>query len=97
MSAKGFILITDSDAIKEFERAFAKSGEGFTIVPEVWGRGQTGLRTGDRVHPGGSSLLFTVVSEDQADATLRLLREVRDRAGVAEFTKIFVTTMDEVS
>ena len=61
---KAVVVITDSDAMEAFERAFLESGDrGFTIMPTVAGRGKTGLKTGDRVHPGGSSLLFTVLAD----------------------------------
>jgi hypothetical protein len=94
---RALIVITDSEAVRGFERALLESGDrGFTIVPTVWGRGRTGLKAGDRVHPGGSSLLFSVVPDAEAEATLRFLREVRDRLGVAESTKIFATRVDEL-
>ncbi len=93
---KAIVVITDSDAIPAFERAFLESGDrGFTVVPTVWGRGKTGLKTGDRVHPGGSSLLFTVVADPEQAAVLAFVREVRDRAGVRELTKIYVTGVEE--
>jgi hypothetical protein len=93
---KAIVVITDSDAIPAFERAFLESGDrGFTVVPTVWGRGKTGLKTGDRVHPGGSSLLFTVVADQEQAAVLAFIREVRDRAGVRELTKIYLTGVDE--
>lgn len=93
---KAIVVITDSDAIPAFERAFLESGDrGFTVVPTVWGRGKTGLKTGDRVHPGGSSLLFTVVADQEQEAVLAFVREVRDRAGVRELTKIYVTVAEE--
>jgi hypothetical protein len=95
---KVVVVITDSEAMKEFERAFVESGgRGFTILPALVGRGKTGLKTGDRVHPGGSSLLFTVLPEGELAAALAFLREVRDRTGAAESTKIYVAGADEVS
>lgn len=93
---KAIVVITDSDAIPAFERALLESGDrGFTVVPTVWGRGKTGFKAGDRVHPGGSSLLFTVVAEEEQKAVLALVREVRDRAGARELTKIYVTGVEE--
>jgi hypothetical protein len=95
---KAIVVVTDSEAVREFERTcLALPGRGFTIVPSVWGRGRSGLKTGDRVHPGGSSLLFTVVADDQLEATLGCLRACRDGAGVREATKIWVAAVDDVS
>jgi hypothetical protein len=93
-----FVVVTDSEAMKTFERAFLESGDrGFTVVPKVLGRGRSGLKAGDRVHPGGMSLLFTVVQDADATATLGFLRGVRDQADVKEGTKIFSVPAEDVS
>ena len=95
---KAVVVITDSEAMNAFERAFIESGDrGFTIVPTVLGRGKSGLKAGDRVHPGGSSLLFTVLPEPELEGTLAFLRSVRDAAGVRDQTKVYVAPIDEVS
>lgn len=92
------VVITDSEAMKAFERGFLENGDrGFTIAPRVVGRGRTGLRTGDRVHPGGSSLLFTVVPDDDVEATLAFLKRTRDQAGAAELTKIYSLPVEDLS
>jgi hypothetical protein len=95
---RAVVVITDSEAMKAYERAFVESGtRGFTILPTLAGRGRTGLKTGDRVHPGSSSLLFTVLPEGELASALDFLRRVRDGAGVAEATKIYVAAVDEVA
>ena len=92
------VVITDSEAMKAFERAFLENGDrGFTIVPKVIGRGRTGLRTGDRVHPGGLSLLFTAVPDAEQEATLGFLRGIRDQAGVTGGMKIFALPVEDAS
>jgi hypothetical protein len=94
---RAIVVITDSDAIRDFERAFLEAGSrGFTILPAVFGRGRTGLKTGDRVHPGASSVLFSVVGEDEAAEVVAFVKGIRDRAGVAESTKIYSAPIDEV-
>lgn len=92
------LVITDSEAMQTFERRFLESGDrGFTIAPRVVGRGKTGLHTGDRVHPGGSSLLFTVVPDDEAAATLAFLKRTRDEAQARDATKIYSLPVEDVS
>jgi len=94
---KALVVITDSEVMKEFERAFLSgSSRGFTIVPKVWGRGKAGLKTGDRVHPGGLGLLFTVVPDQDLEDATAFLKGVRDQAGAQDVTKIFSTSVDEV-
>jgi hypothetical protein len=84
------VVVTDSEAIPAFERALIDSGDlGFTVVPALSGRGRSGLHTGDRVHPGSSSVLFLVLRDEEADAALSTLRRVRDEESVVETTRIF--------
>jgi len=93
---KAVVVITEAEAMNAFERAFIVDGtRGFTIVPRVWGSGKTGLKAGTRVHPGGSSLLFSVVADEDAAATVEFVRKVRDDSGSAVATKIYVVAVEE--
>jgi nitrogen regulatory protein PII len=93
---RAIVVITDADAIGDFERAFLETGDqGFTIIPSVFGRGRTGLKTGDRVHPGASSLLFTIVGDAEAPDVVAFVKRVRDAAGVEGSTKIYVSAVEE--
>jgi nitrogen regulatory protein PII len=93
---KAIMLITDSEVMPEFERVLLSEGhQGFTVVPAVAGSGRHGLKTGDRVHPGSSSLLLTVAREETAAPLLDLLRRTRDEAGYADRTRIWTFPADE--
>lgn len=95
---KAVVLITDSEAMRDFERALMEASDrGFTVVPTVWGRGRSGLKAGDRIHPGASSLLFTVLPEEALSETLALLRRVREDSGAPEETRLYVTDIDEIA
>lgn len=94
---RAVVVITDAEAMPDFERAFLRAGShGFTIVPTVFGRGRTGLKTGDRVHPGGSSLLFTVVGDAEVAEVVASIERARDDAGARDSTKIYTAAVDEV-
>ncbi len=85
---KAVVVITDSEALRDFEQAFVTAkGPGFTVIPSLLGKGRTGLKSGDRVHPGASTVLFTVVPDADLEGTLAFLRGVRDAAGVKDATK----------
>jgi hypothetical protein len=93
---KAIMLITDSEVMPEFERVLLTEGhQGFTVVPAVAGSGRHGLKTGDRVHPGSSSLLLTVAREEAAPTLLGLLRHARDAGGHAERTRIWTFATEE--
>ena len=94
---RAVVVITEAGAMPEFERALLEAGDrGFTIVPAVFGRGRTGLKTGDRVHPGGSSLLFTVVGDHEVAEVAAFLQAVRDRAGARASTRMYAAAVDEI-
>lgn len=95
---KAIMLVTDSEAMREFERVLIGAGhQGFTVMPAVAGAGRSGLKTGDRVHPGSSSLLLTVVGEDEAPSLLQTLRRVRDDGGYGDVTRMWSFAAEEVA
>lgn len=95
---KAIILITDSEAMREYERALVAEGHhGFTVVPAVAGSGRRGLKTGDRVHPGSSSLMLTVTEAASTSPVLELLRRTRDAGGYGEATRMWAFDVAEVA
>jgi nitrogen regulatory protein PII len=95
---KAIILITDSEAMRDYERALLGQGHrGFTVVPAVAGSGRHGLKTGDRVHPGSSSLMLAVADGEQAGPVVDLLRRTRDEAGHGEATRMWSFDVAEVA
>jgi hypothetical protein len=94
---KALLIITDSEAVPAFERALAAEHEGFTVLPAVAGKGRHGLKTGDRVHPGSSSAVFTVMTEGEEAQTLRAVREARDGEGLAGRTRMWTFAVEEAN
>jgi nitrogen regulatory protein PII len=95
---KAIILITDSEAMREYERVLAAEGHhGFTVVPAVAGSGRRGLKTGDRVHPGSSSLMLTVTDAASTSPVLDLLRRTRDAGGYGDVTRMWSFDVAEVA
>jgi hypothetical protein len=92
---KAIMIVTDSEAVPAFERAMAERHRGFTVLQAVLGSGSSGLKAGDRVHPGTSSLVFTVLPKDEWKTVQALLRRVRDEAGVTEATRFFAFDAEE--
>jgi len=95
---KAIILITESDAMRDFERVLVAEGHhGFTVMPAVAGKGRTGLKTGDRVHPGSSSLMLTVADAERTSPLVDLLRRTRDAGGHGEVTRMWSFDVAEVA
>jgi len=93
---KGIVVLTDSEAMPAFERAFLEAEHGFTVIPGVVGSGRTGFKGGDRVHPGATSLLLAMVREAERGEVESLLRRVRDESGVAEATRFYAFDAEEL-
>jgi hypothetical protein len=94
---KAVMIATDSEAVPAFERAIAERHRGFTVLQAILGSGSSGLKGGDRVHPGSSSLVFSVVPEHELEATLGALRQARDASPFAEETRMWSFDVAEVS
>jgi nitrogen regulatory protein PII len=91
------LVVTEPEAVREMERSLLAAGHnGFTVVPNAWGSGRTGLHTGDRVHPGGTSVLFSVVPDEAVEGVVAAIRQARDRAGAGQVTRIFSVPAEEV-
>ncbi|HSD25754.1 MAG TPA: hypothetical protein VLL75_00555 [Vicinamibacteria bacterium] len=93
---KGILIVTDSEAVKGFERAIAERHRGFTVLEAVLGSGRSGVKAGDRVHPGASSLVFTVVPESELETTLGALRRARAESGFADETRVWAFDVEEL-
>jgi hypothetical protein len=95
---KAIILITDSEAMREFERVLVAEGHnGFTVMPAVAGSGRHGLKTGDRVHPGSSSLMLTIADTGEVQPLVELLRRTRDARGYGALTRMWSFDLAEVA
>ena len=94
---KAIMIVTDSEAVPAFERAIAERHRSFTVLPAVLGSGRSGLKAGDRVHPGASNLVFTVVPAAKLDATLAALRRARDESGFSDETRLWAFDVDQVA
>jgi len=95
---KAILLITDSEAMRDYERALVAGGQqGFTVMPAIAGSGRQGLKTGDRIHPGSSSLLLAVAEAGREEELVALLRSTRDAAGYGESTRMWTFDMAEVA
>jgi len=91
------VVFTDDWAAPELERALLEEHRGFTVLPTLVGSGKTGLHAGDRVHPGASAVVVTVVADEEKESAIAAITAARDRAGAGDSTRIFVTRVEEIS
>ena len=70
------MIITSTECREEVE-AFLKNQKvpGYTEIPTVYGEGHTGPKFGSWAYPGTSSIIFTVVPNEQFDQVMKVLKE----------------------
>ena len=67
----------------------------YSELHEVTGAGKKGMKHGDRIWPGKSVIVFTVVSEEKKAALLAALKECRDSLPSEESLRAFVVPVEE--
>jgi hypothetical protein len=90
------LLSGDSEAISEIEKGFVRQELPFTAISGAVGEGKSGLRSGDRIHPGGVAVFFTVVADDRIDSAVDRIAAERNRLGADEMVKIFVLPVERM-
>ncbi|HPR65297.1 MAG TPA: hypothetical protein PK014_13895 [Thermoanaerobaculia bacterium] len=73
---KMLMIITSTECREEVE-SFLKDQKvpGYTEIPTVYGEGHTGPKFGSWAFPGTSTIIFTVVPNEQFDEVMKVLRE----------------------
>jgi len=71
---KMLFMVTDSEYEPHCLTMMREKGvTGYTVIPDVQGAGKTGLKMGDRVHPGASVVVFAAVPDDSVEDLLKCI------------------------
>jgi hypothetical protein len=72
---KMLFLVTDSEYEPHCMTTLKEKGvTGYTVIPDVFGAGKSGLKMGDRVHPGASVVVIAVVPDDAVPSLMACIR-----------------------
>jgi hypothetical protein len=94
---KLLLILVDSNHQEDVERILESHNvPGFTEVPNVFGKGETGRKEGTRAFPGSSTLYFTAIEDGACETICGSLKELRDRAGREEGLKAYILDTMEV-
>lgn len=75
---KLLVTVVDRDQATEVTRLFDTAGvTGYSLLPDVLGRGSTGAHLGTRAFPGENAMVLALVSPEQADGLTIALRELK--------------------
>lgn len=72
---KMLFLVTDSEYEPHCMTTLKEKGvSGYTVIANVQGAGKSGLKMGDRVHPGASVLIMAAVPDEAVPGLLACIR-----------------------
>jgi hypothetical protein len=82
---KLLMIVVDSNHQADVEKILEHHNvPGYTELPNVLGKGQTGRKFGNRAFPGSSTLYFTALDGDICKTLCADLKDLNDRAGKEE-------------
>jgi hypothetical protein len=88
------LIVADAARLETCHRVLRDLGApGYTALPVTEGAGRTGLRSGDRVHPGALAAIFVVDEDAGATRLFDALAERRDAAG-DRVTRLFLLPVE---
>jgi hypothetical protein len=91
------MIVVDSNHQADVEKILdAHDVPGYSELPNVLGKGQTGLKQGTRAFPGSSTLYFTAVDGDICHTLCADLKALNERAGKDEGLFAFTFEADMV-
>lgn len=92
---KMLFLVTDSEYEPHCLNMMREKGiGGYTVIPTVFGAGRTGVKMGDRIHPGASSLLLAAVEDDSVPEILACVRSCVAEKRLCESTHAWVVPIE---
>ena len=94
---KLLLILVDSNHRKDVERILDEHNvTGYSELPNVLGKGETGKKMGSRAFPGSSTLYFIATEGDVCQTLCADLKVLRERAGREEGLKVFALDAEMV-
>ena len=91
------MILVDADRAPDVEAILERREmPGYTEIPQVLGKGETGRKLGTRAFPGATTLYFTVIPAPQAAGLAEELRRLREARGSAEGLRVFTIDTEEL-
>ncbi len=92
---KMLFMVTDSEYEPHCMTMMREKGvTGYTVIPDVVGAGKTGLKMGDRVHPGASVVVIAAVSDGSVGPLLECIAQCKRENKLCESTLAWVLPVE---
>jgi hypothetical protein len=94
---KLLMILVDSNHAEDVEQILDEHEiGGYTELPNVFGKGESGRKEGTRAFPGSSTLYFTAIGDNTCETLCKALQELQERAGKEEGLRAFMLDTTEV-
>jgi len=94
---KLLMIMVDSNHQEHVEKILeAHNVPGYTELPNVLGKGASGLKLGSRAFPGSNTLYFTVIEGDACKTLCAELQALDARCGPDEGLTAFILDTEKV-
>lgn len=94
---KMVMMIVDSGNKDEIKEMFEECDvPGYTEIPDVLGKGETGQKGGSRAFPGSSTLFMVALEQDCVDMLTEKLKQHHESIGKSEGFKAFAFDLEEL-
>ncbi len=92
---KMLVIVTDSEYVPHCMNMMREKGmEGYTVIPEAFGIGRSGVKMGDRLHPGGSSVIFSVIPDEKVPNVMECIQGCISDDRLCEATHAWVVPVE---
>jgi hypothetical protein len=93
---KMLVLVTDSEYEPHCLAMMREKGvAGYTVIPDAFGAGKTGVKMGDRYHPGASAVLLSVVPDDAVPELMACIRKCVADKKLCESTHAWIVPVED--
>jgi hypothetical protein len=93
---KMLVLVTDSEYEPHCLTMMREKGvAGYTVVPSAFGAGKTGVKMGDRYHPGASVVFFSVVPDGVVSDLMACIRQCVSDGKLCESTHAWILPVED--
>lgn len=97
MNRNMMMVFVDGDHASDVEQLLERcDAPGYSEIPSVLGKGESGRKRGSRAFPGSSTLFLVALDDHCTDLFTGELRKLQAAGGAHEGLKVYMTAMEEL-
>lgn len=93
---KMLFLVTDSEYEPQCLNIMRERGiAGFTVIPNAFGVGKSGVKMGDRYHPGASVLIISAIEDQRIEEVMSCIQSCVLSNKLCESTHAWILPIEQ--